>query len=361
MVAKKPKSKRETCKHKYKVKRKITEANRKARKEAKKQPRRTKDPGIPNSLPDKGEMLKLAERQYKKELYRVIESSDVVLQVLDARDPQGTRCGQLEQNLRGMLNSPKLVFVLNKIDLVPRENLVAWMQILKQEAPTIAFKANTQSQRTNLGQKGNLETCTDKQLKSSECVGAEDLMNLLKNYARSNGMKKVISVGVVGFPNVGKSSLINSMRRSKVCAVGATPGVTKTVQEIHLDKHVRLIDSPGVVSPLSQGTLLLNCLRVECIEDPILPVSQILERIPKSQMMVTYNVLNYNCAEEFLGYVGRARGKLKKGGVPDLDAAARLVLNDWNRGLISFCTEPPKIQNGEKQVVSELAPAFLIE
>lgn len=75
-------------------------------------------------------------------------------------------------------------------------------------------------------------------------------MNILKNYARVVGEKKakqLISVGVIGFPNVGKSSIINSLKRCRAAAIGNTPGVTKAMQEINLDKNIVLIDSPGVV------------------------------------------------------------------------------------------------------------------
>lgn len=67
-------------------------------------------------------------------------------------------------------------------------------------------------------------------------MGAENLMNILKNYARvvgGNGKtKQQITVGIIGFPNVGKSSLINSLKRSKAAAVGNMPGLTKSMQEI---------------------------------------------------------------------------------------------------------------------------------
>jgi nuclear GTP-binding protein len=87
-------------------------------------------------------------------------------------------------------------------------------------------------------------------LKSSTAVGSDQLMNILKNYARVEGeknAKKLITVGIVGFPNVGKSSIINSLKRCRAAAVGNTPGVTKSMQEINLDKNIVLIDSPGVV------------------------------------------------------------------------------------------------------------------
>jgi nuclear GTP-binding protein len=82
---------------------------------------------------------------------------------------------------------------------------------------------------------------------TAECLGADSLLQLLKNYVHSTGAKIAITVGVIGAPNVGKSSIINSLKRNKVAAVGNTPGVTTSVQQVHLDKHLRLLDSPGIV------------------------------------------------------------------------------------------------------------------
>ena len=69
---------------------------------------------------------------------------------------------------------------------------------------------------------------------------------------------------MIGFPNVGKSSLINSLKRSKVCGVGATPGFTKSAQLVHLDKNIKLLDCPGIVfaKDASEADVLLrNCIK----------------------------------------------------------------------------------------------------
>ena len=92
---------------------------------------------------------------FYKEVSKVIEAADVILEVLDARDPLGTRCKQMEEAVRAFPHK-RVVLLLNKADLVPRDNIAKWIKYLRRELPAIAFKASTQNQRKRLGQKGTI-------------------------------------------------------------------------------------------------------------------------------------------------------------------------------------------------------------
>jgi nuclear GTP-binding protein len=234
-------------------------------------------------------------------------------------------------------NTPKrIILILNKIgtsfmfvqvkhlipfklmkDLVPKPVVQQWLEYLRNEYPTIAFKASTQKQRDNLGRSSSaVINAADRMLGGSECFGADELMKLLKNYCRNQNIKTAITIGVIGFPNVGKSSVINSLKRSKVCGVGSTPGLTKAAQTITLDKNIKLLDCPGIVfsqtDDSSVEAVLRNCVKVELLEDPVAPVEAIVQRCKKEQLVMMYNIPLFTDHNDFLVHVARQRGRLRK-------------------------------------------------
>lgn len=308
-----------------------------------------------------------ATKDFYGELHKVIQQADVIIEVLDARDPLGTRSLQVEKLIHATGKHKRLILVLNKIDLIPKENIKAWLDYLRNEYPAVAFKSSTQNQKSNLAQSNvPIELADDNLINSSKCLGANILMKLLKNYCRNEGVSQAISVGVVGLPNTGKSSLINSLKRNVVCTAGATPGLTRHLQEIKLDKHIKLIDSPGIIMNHDKDSVnlsLKNCLRVETLKDPVQPVEAILQKCKKEDIIMRYRVNDFSNTNEFLDLVAKRMGKFKKGGVADINAAAKEILKDWNNGRLAYFTSPPKRDtiNLQTQIVTEAAKPFDID
>merc|ERR550519_2700872 len=263
-------------------------------------------------------------RRIWSELYKVIDSSDVVINVLDARDPIGTRCPPIEGYMKKEKPHKHLIFVLNKVDLVPTWVTQKWVAILSQEYPTIAFHASI-----------------------NHPFGKGCLINLFRQLSTLHQSSKQISVGFIGYPNTGKSSIINALRAKKVCNVAPIAGETKVWQYITLMKKVYLIDCPGVVHPsgeTDEEKVLKGVVRVELVAAPEDYVPAVLDRVKKKYLERTYKVADWTCPTDFLEKLAKKSGKLVKGGEPDLNTVAKMVLNDWQRGKLPFFVPPPGCQ-----------------
>ncbi|BHF77619.1 GTP binding [Sparganum proliferum] len=326
------------------------------------------------------------------ELFKVLDSSDVVLYVLDARDPMGTRSKYIENYMKKEKPNKHFIFVINKVDLVPVWITKRWKMVLSAEYPTLVFHANL-----------------------SKPLGKVALMGLLRQLASLHAKdRQQISVGIIGYPNVGKSSIINAMRSKKVCNVAPVAGETKVWQYVTLLKSIYLIDCPGVVYPdgaTESEMVMKGVVRVEYLQEPELYIPEVLARVKPEYMQQRYALPDYDpachplwqemteqgtekekqseviaqpdpslagapCttaeggegatqeettsslsrwpadADLFLQLVARRTGKLLKGGEPDITTTAKRILNDFQRGKLPYFVRPPPLEEegGNKAV-----------
>ena len=181
--------------------------------------------------------------------------------------------------------------------------------------------------------------------------GKGSLIQLLRQFASLHSNRKQISVGFIGYPNTGKSSIINTLRKKKVCNVAPIPGETKVWQYITLMRRIYLIDCPVVVPPSTHDTdediLLRGVVRVENVENPEQYIPAVLKRVQPKHLERTYDVKGFADSYEFLSMLARKAGRLLRGGEPDLDGVAKMVLNDFLRGKLPWFTPPPHTAEAE--------------
>ncbi|KAE8624314.1 hypothetical protein XENTR_v10005911 [Xenopus tropicalis] len=294
---------------------------------------------------DTGVRDEAREEIYKKgqskriwgELYKVIDSSDVIVQVLDSRDPMGTRSPHIESYLKKEKPWKHLIFVLNKCDLVPAWATKRWVATLSQEYPTLAFHSSL-----------------------TNSFGKGAFIQLLRQFGKLHTDKKQVSVGFIGYPNVGKSSVINTLRSKKVCNVAPLAGETKVWQYITLMRRIFLIDCPGVVYPSGDSEtdiVLKGVVQVEKIKSPEDHIAAVLERAKPEYIRKTYKIESWENAEDFLEKLAFRTGKLLKGGEPDRQTVSKMVLNDWQRGRIPFYVKPPNAEHNSETAQALATPA----
>ncbi|MFB6490399.1 MAG: GTPase [Thermoproteus sp. AZ2] len=250
---------------------------------------------------------------------RVVEDSDLVLEVLDARDPLATRSEELEALAKRL--GKRVIAAINKADLVPMEAGLAWKRWLeKQGIPAVFFSAKMRK-------------------------GTRKLMVYIKRYAPAIPVK----VAVVGYPNVGKSTVINYLKGRHVASTSPKPGWTRGEQIVRAKTWLITIDTPGVLPADKSDDLALAVIRgavdPATVDDAVPYAVALINRVLKfNEKALEIYRYSGNSAEEALEYVGRRYGRLLRGGRVNIDEAARRVLRDWIEGRLSYFYWPPDLQ-----------------
>lgn len=297
-------------------------------------------------------------KSFNKHLKSLIETTDVLLEVLDGRDPLGCRHYPTEQLIKK--SGKRLIMVINKTDLVPDEVTEKWVKYLKNECPVIKFKASTQKQKRNIGQLSS-DSVSSKEL--SQAIGTPELLSLLKSISAK--FRRPITCGVFGLPNTGKSSLINSMCRKKSCQVGPLAGVTRDLGMVNLDSSIKLVDCPGIVFDALQKSqnqspkvvqtslnteaalnltesrpaqlnlvtlsILKRSINLQQLPDPRLILSNLLDilmLIPRSQLEKRFSLLPTPNSNDLLVQLARKLGRLMRGGICDYEGTSKHILED---------------------------------
>jgi hypothetical protein len=242
----------------------------------------------------------------------VIRESDVVVEVLDARMPEETRNSKAERLVR--LYRKPLIFVANKMDLISSRTMKKYQKLLRETAPCIFVSIRSHR-------------------------GVTFLKRKIFEIAKKRSRGKVIKVGVIGYPNTGKSSLINALAGKRKAAVGSKPGVTRGLQWIGGGPNMRLTDTPGVIPMTEEDEVkkaLIGVIDPPKLSDPegvALEIVKIFLEGDKEILEKTYNIkIAEDEPEEILEKIALARNMLKKGGVVDVDRVCFTVINDWQKG-----------------------------
>jgi len=281
--------------------------------------------------------LKGQSKRIWGEFFKVVDCSDVILHIIDARNVPGTRCTMIERHIRDNASHKHLIFVLNKIDLVPNWVAKRWMGELAKDRPTIAFHASM-----------------------THAFGKGTLISLLRQFGKLHEDKKQISVGVIGYPNVGKSSVINTLISKKSCKVAPIPGETKIWQYITLFKRISLIDCPGVVVDTAGDTetesVLKGVVRAERLETPEDFIQAIVDKVKREhiagQFKFTKEESKWETVNQLLETIATKAGRLLKGGDPCRRSAAITVINDFQRGRLPHYVAPPELKQEEEPAKS---------
>jgi len=253
--------------------------------------------------------IKKQRGKYPLLLEKVIEVSDIVLEILDARFPKEMQNKDIEKLIKD--KGKKVIYVLNKSDLTRKRD--------KRLNPKVFVSCKNHN-------------------------GINELRDKIKQEAakvKKRGDFNRVHVGVIGYPNTGKSSLINLLIGRTSAKTGSDAGFTKGIQKLKLTEGINLLDSPGVIpsdeySTISEEKISQNVKfggkSYSQVKNPELALNEIVKSNKKD--LEEFYKMKFENAEDLIEKIGREKGFLKKGGEVNSDRASRFVLKDWQLGII---------------------------
>jgi len=308
-----------------------------------------------------------------RQLWRVIERSDIVVQVVDARDPLTYWNNDLKNYCLEISPTKKSILLMNKSDMIPEKLRVAWANYFDQHNIDYLFWSAKQASEEDDSQDVE-NTCSDErarlqyvdtliqslQKRAAIAVDESSKLGVLRPHDR-------LMVGLIGYPNVGKSSTINALFGSKKTAVAATPGKTKHFQTLFVSDELCLCDCPGLVMPRfahsKADMVAAGVIPIDRLIDVIEPVDIIVDRAGLRQLGHVYGIKiplsssakTYPRARSLLYALAASRGWLVAGGLPDMTRAGRRILKDFVDGKILAAKAPPNAPADVQTLVNRLS------
>lgn len=242
---------------------------------------------------------------FLKHVNNIITESDIIFEILDARYPEETRNYNLERKIRKL--GKKLILIINKADLVEKEVLEKQKEeLIKKTKLRIIFVS----------------------AKKKEGI------NLIRKEIGMAKKQQTLTVGIIGYPNTGKSTLINSITgtgKGKV-ATSKKAGLTRGLQRIKISEGIYLLDSPGIIPQKEESDLfLVNSKNINQIKDIEATAFRIIKELGIEKITNYFKIKNVTDEEELLIEIAKKQNLLKKGGKPDSQKAARYLLEKYHR------------------------------
>lgn len=264
----------------------------------------------------------------KKQMLAAMKLVDIVYEVIDARIPYSSRIQEIDSLIKSKLR----IIIMTKMDLCDKIETEKWITYYKKKGYQVI----------------GVDLKTNPNLKPLLSL-TNELVKPLKEKREQQGLKpRKTRVMVIGIPNAGKSTLINSLVGKKVTRVGNKPGVTKILEWIRINNELELLDTPGILWPkLGTEEIALNLASLTAIKEEILPLDKVGLHILKKLnyyypfiLKERYNIekIDFKNIESTLNVIGSIRGCLIKGGQIDYDQVFRVIINDVKQGIIKGVT-----------------------